>query len=60
MMTKTEARQLWRKVERECATVRVDGFRRWGRGSYELAATDTITGGSFVIRSQEDWQDRCA
>lgn len=66
-MDKRTAQATARRIERESRSdggaITVTGFRVWrGRGgaSYEINCQDHIEGGTFVVRSPEDWDDRHA
>ena len=56
MMTKREAQRVAKLVAREPLTF-VTGYRRWGRGQWEIDAVDLQTGYPFVVSSVEQWQD---
>ena len=58
MLTKREAERLARRIAREAPRCRVMGYRRWGRGRYELDVQDTGDGGAFIVCDAEDWGDR--
>lgn len=57
-LTKRDAQALSKQIERDDPQCTVTGLRHWGRGSYEIDAIDTRTGGRFVVRSAEDWRER--
>jgi hypothetical protein len=58
MMTKREAERVARRIAREAPRCRVTGYRRHGRGRYEIDVIDGATGGAFVVRDAADWAER--
>lgn len=59
-MNAKEARRLARRIVSEAPNVRLTGLRFWrdGRPSYAIDVVDVKTGGSFVVWSEADWDER--
>lgn len=56
-MNAREARKLERKIDAS-GTCEVAGQRVWDNGDVEITVHDRIEGGTFVVRSEQDWEDR--
>jgi len=57
-MTKRQASVLGKRIEREDPRCIVTGYRRWGRGDYEVEVRDFRTGYTFVVGSASEWEER--
>jgi hypothetical protein len=56
-MTKREAVQLAKRIQRQNRLVTIRGFRHQN-GTWALDCQDCLTGYPFVVRDAQDWQRR--